>query len=663
MKTTIRHTRKKRNTFLYCIISAICFSNCVDVYSQIYVKEPHPSWVKEIKADTVLLNNRNVDATSSGYNLAIADFQYNLTENVTFIHKVLNIISYSGVTEASQLSVAFDTAYEKLKIHHLYIWRKGKMIDRTNELTFKILNNEDKLDQGLYYGKKNVYSNLDDVRKDDLVDFAYSLEGENPIFNDKKFLFLPLEEDFPVDYFSIRVLHDATKVYNFKCVSCDSNQVSSSIVKGNYRLFEIVKKNLKKFEMENSLPPGLIPYGYFTISSMQNWREVNDWAKDVFKLDAETNLDPVFQEIFSGNETQDDKINKILNYVQDEIRYMGIESGIGSIKPFHPNTVFKRRFGDCKDKSNLMVHLLKKIGVEKAYPVLVNTKFADGLANFLPSNQVFDHCIVRFDYQDSVYYIDPTIPQQGGNYKNTAVIDYGRALVVGLESDSLQLMNVKSENKTFFKDEFFIKSFVDPVILEMQSVRYGINSDIRRAYIEVQPKGEVTEMITKDLKIKYSGIKELEQPYYIDSMDKNEIICKYKFSIDKVWKDGNDVKASGLSGNWFFHFEPISVYQLLNDYECINRVNNYALPYPFETEFDYIFNFPKDILIIDSYLKWVTPGYTLTKRTKQSDVNRVQITYDYRTNLSELTPIELDKVCKQKDKIADELPTVFYFKK
>jgi hypothetical protein len=663
METVIVQELDHKKTLSKFIIFIFSFTVCLQVNSQVYVKEASPKWVKIIQADTVLLDNKNTETTSSGYNLAVADFQYNLTKNITYIHKVLNVISYSGITEASQLSVSIDTTYEKLKIHHLYIWRKGKIIDRTQDIVFKILHNEDKLDEGLYYGKITVYSNLDDVRKDDLVDFAYSVQGENPIFNDEKFLFLPLEDDFPIDYYSIRVLYDAERDYKYNCIKCDSNQVLTSIVDGNYRLLEIVKKSLKKFDLESNLPSGFIPYGYFTISSMKNWREVGEWAKGVFKLETEPNLDDVFTEIFIGKESQEEKINKILNYVQDEIRYMGIESGIGSIKPFHPNTIVKRRFGDCKDKSNLLVHLLKKIGINKAYPVLVNTNFADGLANFPASNQVFDHCIVRFDYQDSIYYIDPTIAQQGGNYRNTAVLDYGKVLIVGLESDSLQPMNIKNKFETFFKDEFFIKSFVDPVIIELQSKRYGINADIRRSFIELQPKDEVTNHIINDLKVKYTGIQELESPKYIDSIDKNEIICKYKFSIDKVWKDGNDIKASGLSGSWYFHFEPISVYQLLNDYDCKKRLNDYGLPFPFETEFDYIINFPKDILIIDNNRKWVTPGYTLSKRTKQLDISRVQITYNYRTNRAILTPEDLIKLCGQKEKIANDLSTVFYFKK
>ena len=85
-------------------------------------------------------------------------------------------------------------------------------------------------------------------------------------------------------------------------------------------------------------------------------------------------------------------INKLIDYVQDDIRYMGIETGIGSIKPMPPEQVVKQRYGDCKDKSLLLVSLLKKAGIVKAYPVLLNTFLQHKIDRDFPSNEVSNHC-------------------------------------------------------------------------------------------------------------------------------------------------------------------------------------------------------------------------------------------------------------------------------
>ena len=48
-----------------------------------------------------------------------------------------------------------------------------------------------------------------------------------------------------------------------------------------------------------------------------------------------------------------------VNFVQNEIRYMGIETGKYSHKANSPEKVFKQRYGDCKDKSLLLASILK----------------------------------------------------------------------------------------------------------------------------------------------------------------------------------------------------------------------------------------------------------------------------------------------------------------
>ena len=72
----------------------------------------------------------------------------------------------------------------------------------------------------------------------------------------------------------------------------------------------------------------------------------------------------------------------VLQLVQREIRYLGIEVGAGSHAPCAPALVCQRRFGDGKDKALLMVALLEALGVEAA-PALVDT---DVDADLLESN-------------------------------------------------------------------------------------------------------------------------------------------------------------------------------------------------------------------------------------------------------------------------------------
>ena len=58
--------------------------------------------------------------------------------------------------------------------------------------------------------------------------------------------------------------------------------------------------------------------------------------------------------------------------MQREIRYVGIEIGIGGLQPHPAADVFKYRYGDCKDKATLLIAMLNAVGVRATW-VLVDT--------------------------------------------------------------------------------------------------------------------------------------------------------------------------------------------------------------------------------------------------------------------------------------------------
>jgi hypothetical protein len=622
--------------------------------------EKTPDWVKpvDIPANTTVTKYDIL----SGHYMALADYQVNLENNTTYVHEVSNIVSYAGITEASQLAVTYDTSYEHLSIHHLYVWRKGEKIDRTASLSFEILTNENNLDQGIYSGNITAYDILNDIRKDDYIDFAYSLEGENPIFNNEKYLFLPLESLNPIDMYSARIIFSSNRDYSYLCTDCDSIMSVSDI--GGYRQIEIQESNVKAVQPENNMPDWVIPYKYFMLSSLKSWKDVNLWAQKVFALDKEPLLDPVFDEIFKGDEMMRDKINKIINYVQDDIRYMGIESGIGSIKPFPPEQVVKQRFGDCKDKSLLLVSLLKQIGIEKAYPVLVNVNLQDDVDNHFPSNQIFNHCIVTFYYNDIQYWVDPTWTLQGGDFTTMNNIEYGKVLVIGLPADTLQEMSLRNvESLLEVVDEYTMVSFTEPAALKMTSVRHGLESDVRRSLFELFNMDNITSVLEKDLQLIFPVINELSDPKIEDDMDKNIFKVTYNYTVDDFWKDGDEAPGGQTTGLWIFRYEPVMLYQDMVSSPCEERKFDYQLPYPLNLDYRVIFHFPKDILIDDSYDVFDNKAFTYEESVEQLNHNSVQLIYKLKMKSNFIKAVDFKEMCQQKNSILDGFPTVFYFTK
>ncbi len=626
---------------------------------KIYFEEI-PGWVKPVDIPDKSTTSK-YDVLSGSY-LKLADYQVNLEVNSIYIHEVTNIVSYSGITAASQLSITYDTSYQQLKIHHLFIRRKDEKIDRTASLSFEIMNNENNLQMGIYTGEVNAYDILDDIRKDDLVDFAYTLVGENPIFNNEKYLLLPLDDVNPVDMLSVRVIYSSERDYIYECEGCDS-LLSVKEIDGS-RQIEIQRENIKAVSFEDNIPAWTMPYNYFTISSFKSWKDVNTWAQNVFALDKVPGLDAVFEEIFTGNETTDDQINKIINYVQDEIRYMGIESGIGSIKPFPPEQVVKQRFGDCKDKSLLLVSLLKKIGIEKAYPALINTNLQHELDRQFPSNQVFNHCIVTFEYDSNSYWVDPTMTLQGGDFKDQNNINFGKALVIGIPADTLQNMSPrKTESRLEIVDEFTINSFSEPAELVMTSVRYGLEADMRRAALEYYTIDNIKKLFEEDLKLVYPVVNETEEPSITDDNENNVFSVKYRYTVDGFWQDGDKGTNDATRGYWIFRFEPVMLYQDLKTSACEERKSDYQVAYPMNLNYKVIFHFPKEILVDDEYDLYDNKAFTYQEKIEQLGSNSIQIEYILRSKSNYIKASDYMEMCEQKNEILKGFPYAFYFLK
>ena len=67
------------------------------------------------------------------------------------------------------------------------------------------------------------------------------------------------------------------------------------------------------------------------------------------------------------------KMQALATYVQQNIRYVAIEVGIGGYQPHPATDVFKHQYGDCKDKATLMSTMLKVAGIDSYY-VLIHTE-------------------------------------------------------------------------------------------------------------------------------------------------------------------------------------------------------------------------------------------------------------------------------------------------
>ena len=136
-------------------------------------------------------------------------------------------------------------------------------------------------------------------------------------------------------------------------------------------------------------PPGGAP----DHNDLLSWNDMGKWY-DGLTGERMAATPPIKQEVSSITGSQANtlaKMQAIAEYIQNQIRYIAIELGIGGWQPHSAADVYAHRYGDCKDKATLTISMLQGIGVE-GYYVIINAS-RDAVGGDDPAHNGFNHAI------------------------------------------------------------------------------------------------------------------------------------------------------------------------------------------------------------------------------------------------------------------------------
>ncbi|MYK18389.1 DUF3857 domain-containing protein [Candidatus Poribacteria bacterium] len=147
-------------------------------------------------------------------------------------------------------------------------------------------------------------------------------------------------------------------------------------------------------EAEDGMPHinDIVPRLHY--SSIADWQAVYTWYKELAKGRYIPNADIEWKvQLLTENlETNEAKIRAIYNFVASKIRYVGIELGQSAYQPSYATEVFQVQYGDCKDKTTLLISMLDLAGI-KAYPCLISMAPYARVDTTLPFLSQFNHII------------------------------------------------------------------------------------------------------------------------------------------------------------------------------------------------------------------------------------------------------------------------------
>ncbi|BDG04131.1 DUF3857 domain-containing protein [Anaeromyxobacter oryzae] len=141
----------------------------------------------------------------------------------------------------------------------------------------------------------------------------------------------------------------------------------------------------------------------------RSWQDVAErygaaWERQLQSADLSAEVRAALGE---GKPDRADVVRRIVAWVHANVRYTGLELGQAALVPARPAETLRRRYGDCKDLSLLVVGLLRAAGLD-ARLALVRADWQELLPE-LPGVSQFDHAIVRVEGAPPVW-IDATDP-------------------------------------------------------------------------------------------------------------------------------------------------------------------------------------------------------------------------------------------------------------
>ena len=173
-------------------------------------------------------------------------------------------------------------------------------------------------------------------------------------------------------------------------------------------------KDVPKLVPEPAMPGYSEMLAYVHVSTYRTWDDVGRfyWGLVKDQLRVTDDIRAAAQEAVKAIPQSDElaRIRAVYDFVVSRTRYVGLEFGINSFKPYPVETILARRFGDCKDKASLMHAMLESLGIDSRI-ALLRMRRLGGIDASPASLAVFNHAILYVPVHD--LFLDGTAEFHG----------------------------------------------------------------------------------------------------------------------------------------------------------------------------------------------------------------------------------------------------------
>ncbi len=498
-------------------------------------KEPIPFWVKPASLPEELSDCPDV----------LEDCQFDCESKSIYSHIARKIEHQIDAVHFGSVEIPFTPNYQKLILHSCEIIRNGNRLDRLEDAQIYVI--QDQWDGWIFTDTLKALIFLDDVSEGDLLEYSYTIVG----FPFDRWGFrLPLQSKTELQKLHLRIVKPKESAFN----STLYNPPEGLAIQETETEYQVTQEPCPAKKTEANQPASFYDTPSIQFTEATSWNDVVQDKLQFYQLDPSFDFNPEALDLIRDWEknslSKEEAALKALRFVQDEIRYLALALGDGGFNPANPNETLKRRYGDCKAKTQLLRAFLHLLDIPST-PVLVHIKKLDGIDHFLPQ-QIFNHVIVRIDLAEEPIYVDPTMLYQGGSLKES-YLPYRKGLA--LSEETQELSTIPELRAEIDLDRTTTFTIGESVTMTINSNYYGEFANWFRHEISQRGKKACAKDL-KDLYEDFYGSIKLVSYDYEDDRALNKIQASITLKLKDPWTQDSEEE------NYFcYRAKPLAYFQ------------------------------------------------------------------------------------------------------
>lgn len=305
---------------------------------------------------------------------------------------------------------------------------------------------------------------------------------------------------------------------------------------------------------------------------------------DKVNTEESTEIKHVADSLTKDLKTDAEKVKAVFYWVQDHIKYVAFEDGMGGFIPRESKLVCSRRFGDCKDMASIITSLCHAAGVKSVYLTWIGTRDIPYTYADVPAPMSDNHMIATYIENGNYYFLDGT----GRNLPfgtPTAMIQ-GKEALIGKGAGQYEVVKVPEMtaeiNRRIDTIEInVVKNMLQGKGSALLSGYDKINFAYRINGLNDQKKKDelLTSLVAKGNNKFTSG--DFKTGYFTDRSRPAEVTYNWQLS-DYARENGNEIYINMHLNKWFRN-------DLL---DATKRDVGREMEYKYHDTFVYILNIP-----------------------------------------------------------------------